>query len=311
MSSADRVRLSYIKEVTLGTTPSPSPAMKVQRMLNESLNYNVDNVVSQELRSDRNQVDPVQIGMNVGGGVNYEFSWGTYDDFIESAFGAAFVVQPNPKIKILNPGTVIKGFTIQKEFLDLSGIQHIFKGCVVNNWTMAMTKKAAITGAFDFMGMNFTDTALTTPTYAAASTTDVMNTSSHLTSVLLDDTPFTSCVDSLSFSTKNNLRAQECLGSLGPQGFTMGRFEITGDIELYFKDATLYSKYKSGATFDLTFEQTDVDGNKMKYEFQRCFFEKMSVLAGGTNQDVMAKGSWRALLDPVSGSMGTITSTSI
>ena len=84
IASADRVRLAYVVESIPGTTPT-TPALQIVRLTGESLDVTRENIVSSELRADRNVMDLIQVGGGAGGGVEFELSYGTYDDLLASA----------------------------------------------------------------------------------------------------------------------------------------------------------------------------------------------------------------------------------
>ena len=79
MADTNRVQLKYIEETTWGTTPG-TPTMTEIRMTSESLSYNIANIVSNEIRSDRQTTDLIQTGAEAAGGFNGELSYGSYDD---------------------------------------------------------------------------------------------------------------------------------------------------------------------------------------------------------------------------------------
>ena len=84
MSDANRIQLRYCEEDTWGTTPA-TRALQELRLTGESLSYNIANIVSTEIRDDRQVTDLIQTGAECGGGTNFELSYGTYDDFMEGA----------------------------------------------------------------------------------------------------------------------------------------------------------------------------------------------------------------------------------
>lgn len=308
MSSSDRIRLSAIAEVTLGTTPA-TPAMQTLRLNSESLNYNIDNITSSQLVEDRSQADLIQVGADSSGDVSGELSFGSWDLLLTSALADPFTVQVDPKVKIATNGITMQSMTIVKQFLDLAGIQHVFKGMTVESFTMNVSKKSLISVAFNMMGTQFADVLPVDATFVAAGTTEPMNSSSHVTAIMFDDVPMTSCVDTMSLVIKNNLRPRDCIGSLEHTNFSFGRCEVTGDMEVYFQDATLYDKYKDGLAFSLDYTIQDEAGNSYQFNMPKVKFEKLATVAGGTNQDIMAKGSFRALKGPTH--MIQLTSTSI
>jgi len=89
LASSNRVALRAIAEVTFGTTPA-TPAFKELRYTGESLNFNISNVTSDEVRSDRMTADLVQVQGDASGDVNIEVSYDAYDDFIEAVLAGTW-----------------------------------------------------------------------------------------------------------------------------------------------------------------------------------------------------------------------------
>lgn len=75
MSTTNRVRLSSVREVTEGVTPT-SPRMRLERRTSEGLTAAPRFVDSQELRADRMIPDSIETLLPSGGGpTNFEFSY--------------------------------------------------------------------------------------------------------------------------------------------------------------------------------------------------------------------------------------------
>ena len=89
-ATANRFDLRRVKETTWGTTPS-NPALSYVRNTGESLSESISTEKSQEIRADRATADLIPVDASVGGGVNFEFSYGAYDDLIASALMSAWV----------------------------------------------------------------------------------------------------------------------------------------------------------------------------------------------------------------------------
>lgn len=81
LASSNRASLRFIEEVTFGQTPA-TPAFNELRYTGESLNYNIENVVSEEIRADRMTTDLVQVSADASGDVNIEVSYDAYDGFL-------------------------------------------------------------------------------------------------------------------------------------------------------------------------------------------------------------------------------------
>lgn len=84
MTDSNRTQITFIEESTWGTTPG-SPNMQELRLTGESLIKNIQNIVSSEIRSDRQITDLIQVAKEASGDVNLELSYGTYDELMKSA----------------------------------------------------------------------------------------------------------------------------------------------------------------------------------------------------------------------------------
>jgi hypothetical protein len=93
-ADANRVGVKYIKEVTRSTTPS-SPALQAARYTGApGFGFNPRTVESNEINSDAQVSDVIKVGEDTGGAINFELSYGTYDDWIESSMRSAWVNKP-------------------------------------------------------------------------------------------------------------------------------------------------------------------------------------------------------------------------
>lgn len=89
LASSNRVGLRFIPEVTFGDIPA-TPAFNELRYTGESLNYNITNVTSDEIRSDRMTSDLVQVSGDASGDVNVEVSYDAYDLLLEASLAGTW-----------------------------------------------------------------------------------------------------------------------------------------------------------------------------------------------------------------------------
>lgn len=88
MSDASSTQLFYRPENGWGEDPashSPQQALRELRFTNEGLNFTANTEVSEEIRSDRQVSDIIRTGVESGGDVGIEFSFGAHDDLFEGA----------------------------------------------------------------------------------------------------------------------------------------------------------------------------------------------------------------------------------
>lgn len=88
VTDANLVQIAYGKEVTFGV-PITASHLKKLRHTGESLKQDTSVDQSKEIRSDRQVADIVRTSIGASGGLNFELSYSTYDDFLLSVLMAA------------------------------------------------------------------------------------------------------------------------------------------------------------------------------------------------------------------------------
>lgn len=86
IGTANRAVVRYVKESTPGTTPA-TPAMKSFRRTGGGLILNATSVTSNEISSDRMTTDLIRTQNSTSGPLQFELSFGAFDDFIASLLG--------------------------------------------------------------------------------------------------------------------------------------------------------------------------------------------------------------------------------
>ncbi len=98
MSDSNRIRLTAIKEVTFGVTPS-TPRMRTMRITSEALKYEPSYATSSEIRFDRMNADPGLMNTTNVGPINYELSYpvpsSPFGDMLESVLYGSWVNTPS------------------------------------------------------------------------------------------------------------------------------------------------------------------------------------------------------------------------
>ena len=382
-AASNYIAIRYVTEVTFGTTPA-SPALQELRLTDESLNYNIEFERSNELRSDRATSDTILVGASADGGINGEFSYGTWDDFIESALfntwqttGSApgpvttiaivksagtpntwtltdsgsglasnsWVVGQFVKVtgfttagtfwaeitsiaagtlgikpltdvasetagdsvtitplNYIRNGVTKKSFTLQKAFTDLDTVEYYnFTGAVVDTWELNLSTRSILTTSFNFIALNgaMTETQFSGATTPAANTNDVMNAVSNVSAITFDGDPggVTYSFNGLNIQIANNVRGQEAVGTLGFIGVVGGRCEISGSLELYFENSSLYDKFVAATAFQLTFMVADGAGNRYIVNIPRAKMTSAEIVAGGSDEDIFVSAEFDAILN--------------
>lgn len=84
ISDISRMRLAYIVEATFGVQVTGSN-LQTLRLTSESLKQATDVITSREIRSDRQQAGVVRSKVSVEGAIDFELSYGTYDELMAAA----------------------------------------------------------------------------------------------------------------------------------------------------------------------------------------------------------------------------------
>lgn len=279
-----------------GGANSSATVWKQLRYTGESLNFNIENTSSAEIRPDRVQADLVQTSASGGGDVNAELSFESYDDFLEAALCGTWTADE------LENGATRRFFTVRKHFQDMTPEQyHLYRGTAVEGFNFTMELGAIVSGAFSLVSFGIDSlTGIMTAPYDGESTTPApstvpLNAVTNFQDFMIDGVPYSGCVSRMSLSLVNNIRAIQCLGSLTARDMRLGRIEITGEMEFYFNDSTVYDKFVKGTELDIEFALEDAAGNRLTFDMPRVKFETGEVVASGENTDVMISTSYRAL----------------
>lgn len=84
LGTGARTQLRYMPEVTFGVTPTTGNCLELRRT-DDSLDFQVQTTMSNEVRSDRQTSDLTIVGASAEGGVDIEMSFKEYDPFLEAA----------------------------------------------------------------------------------------------------------------------------------------------------------------------------------------------------------------------------------
>ena len=207
----------------------------------------------------------------------------------------------------ISNGTTRKSFQIEKLFSDLSPLQYQrFSGMRVGSMDLNIAPGAIINGSFSFQGKELVSGSSSAGSQTAAvSTDDVMSAVDNITDIRIDGdgiADVAACFTNVQFTVENNLRDQPCIGSLALGGIGIGRTNVSGTIEAYFRDRSLFDKYLNFTTTSVSFRAT-LAGDSYVFDFPAVKFTSGEVVAGGNDQDVLVSMEFEAKRDPVSGFM--------
>lgn len=291
IAEASLTRLAYVAEATTGTTPA-TPVFKTLRYVSEGMKNGKQVAVSDEIRGDGNVTDIVDVGRSVEGSVAFEFSYGTFDDFLESLLRSSWSTD------VLVNGISHKAFTIEKTFEQGATDSFIrYRGCRINSMDLTLESKALVKGSFGVMGLGSptpTTAIIAGATYVAATTTPVLNAATNVANLVVAGITASPKVKSLSLSIKSNLYANDELGSLEVDSHGLGRFEVTGSMQTYFRDLDTYNAIKNHDDVSLAFNIGAASGSKYTFEIPAMKLLDGDPVVGGNSQAVMLEVPFQA-----------------
>lgn len=302
MANGSRHSMRYVAETVYGQTPA-NPAFKPIRHTGTTLGLSKESLQSEELRDDRQISDFRHGAYQVGGDINIELSFGSFDDLLEAVMlGTWEVDSPSAGIDRLKAGVVRRSITVERFFGDILSVDkpyHRFTGVELNTLSLAINANAMITGSFGVLGQNMTTgTAIIAgATYAAPTTTSPLDS---FTGTLQEAGVPIAVITEISLSLENALEARFVVGSKQTIRPSIGRSNVTGQVTAYFENSALLDKFINETESSIVFELPDGAGNKYTFTLPRIKYT-------GGQPDVDGEGPitlampFQALLDPTTG----------
>lgn len=296
MSFADSssTRLAFLAETTENQIPA-TPSWQNLRYTSDSLNYQKQTVVSEEIRSDRNVPDMIDVGFGVGGDIGFELSYGTLDDLLESVMFNTWASD------VLKNGITPKTLAFERTLETGATDQYLrYTGLQVGMLSLSMTARERITGSMSLVGRGHSkaSAALSGATYADANTKAIMAASADIGSISISGVSPSPTLMSAEIQIENNLREQIAIGNRGPVGIGAGRCLVTGSFEAYFENLALYNAFYDHDDVGISLTLGSVSGEKYTINLPKTKLTEVEPIAAGANdQDIMANFNFQAIYD--------------
>jgi hypothetical protein len=243
-------------------------------------------------------------GRTIGGAKRFLAQVGVVTTWLDNGSvtpGGASI--PVANTSVIRNGVELKSFTFQKHFQDLAiPIFQNFTGCRIGGMSMDFQPGQILTGSFTLMGMNSvqgtSQNGGATISYLGTGK-DVMNSVSNLLNLQKNGSAMTASILKLGLNMANNLRGQKAIGTLGSVGIALGKFDVSGDIEIYFENGTEYTDFLNNTAFSISWRLRDPASPTKYYDIllPKVKFETGTIVAGGLDQDMKVAGTYRATYD--------------
>lgn len=299
MANGSRHSMRYVAETVYGQTPA-TPAFKPIRHTGTTLGLSKESLQSEEIRDDRQIADFRHGARQVGGDINFELSFGSFDDLLEAVTLGTWAADgaPGGDGDRLKAGTVRRSFTVERFFGDIATADkpyHRFTGVELNTLALAISANAMITGTFGTVGsdMSTAQAAIAGATYAAPTTTSPLDS---FTGTLNEAGVPIAVITEIQLNLENGLEARFVVGSKKSILPSIGRSNVSGTITAYFENSLLLDKFINETESSIVFELPDGAGNKYVFTLPRIKYN-------GGQPDVEGEGPitlsmpFQALLD--------------
>lgn len=209
----------------------------------------------------------------------------------------------------LTNGVVEKSFSLEKEMSDVTQFFG-FTGCRINTLSLSIASRAKVTGSFATMGQAGALAAATigSGAYTAAPTNEILNASSNVARLLEGGAVLGAgiFVQSLDIEFSNNLRIVDGVGQGAAVEIGLGRYTVTGSMEVLFEDEVLFDKYLNSTDSAINVAIEDAAGNGYMFSFPAVIYSDGDVTGSGNDNEVTASMQWEAKMHAVQGIMARI-----
>lgn len=305
--SADLLRIAMVREATPGVTPA-TPAFQLLRVTSESLAYQPETALSNELNPNRQVTDVIVTGGQSGGDIAFEISSNPgFELMLEAALANTWDDDELWVGALLFTHTFEKRFTLNAADpvpADRYEYNRLVRGAV-DSVALTFTPGGAATGSATIIGGAFTrDSAdIAGATFVDAGKLPVIVGAGILpvTFTVGGDDYTAWCVSNLVVNLRNNGRAIACLGQDMAAEVVLGRFECEITAEVYVNKETraAVDAFLDRDEISFGFTATDSQNNSYAFFFPRVRISGAPENATGTNQDVVLNLTMQALVDTV------------
>ena len=276
IATGARHDMGYILESAFGTTPS-SPAFKAIRHTGTTLGLSKDAIESEELREDRQIAHYRHGNKSVSGDINFELSYGSFDDLIEAVMCGTWTSDGDPETIVT--GTTSRSFTIERHHEDID--KYIRStGCSFNSMSLSIAPNSMVTGSFSVLGKDLTTagTAIANASYPAATTTDPFDS---FTGAITEGGSSIAVVTALELNIENGMESQYVVGDATTLQPPLAKSTVTGSITAYFENTALIDKFINETSSAITFTLTDAAGNDYIFNLPNVKYNSGNPEVGG------------------------------
>ncbi|OGO14146.1 MAG: hypothetical protein A2Y53_05665 [Chloroflexi bacterium RBG_16_47_49] len=204
------------------------------------------------------------------------------------------------KGSVLSNSTTKKSFTIERNFQDITRFL-LFTGQRVGDFNLSFATSDIANGSVSFIGQDGASSGTSGFSGStAAATTASMNTINDIKSILINKVASTLDFTSIDFSINTNSEALKAIANLNATDVRQGSIGVSGNLGVYFEDATFIDKVLAFTALDLAFVTEDAAGNGYIWHFPTTHING-NVENSGIDTTLEEKYSFETTLDSTLG----------
>lgn len=192
-------------------------------------------------------------------------------------------------------------FLMEKQFLDITKYIY-YPGAVIGTMNLVTNARAIITGTFGTQAKQGIplDSSIS-GSIVDATGNDQVTASANVGSILLDGATLAVPIRNITLNADNGLRERPQVGTKYTNDFGRGQFTVSGTVEAYFEDHTLYNKLVDHTAVMLSWRVTDVDGNVNIFTVPKVYFNSGAPDTPGVNTDIPLNMNFDAPVNKATG----------
>lgn len=229
----------------------PTTGWKNLPVVSNGLTVTASLTESETIADSRIAKSGMVTGGEISGDIETELMFGVYDDLLAAAFWSDWVAGTPSTLKI---GSTKKQFAITKDFTDIN-VNHVFKDCVVNSFSLEVDAESLVKTKFGIMGLGYE--ASETASFAKSPTAipDGKKASGlSIGTIKVDGVQIGVCVEAFKFELDNQAEVQKCLGDNIYGGNILAMLaNASGSLTLAYSQAAhnIVKEQLTGRTFSL------------------------------------------------------------
>ena len=297
-AQGSRSSLSFIPEVTFGTTPAGN--FTNLPFSTHSLNLTKDRVAGNDIQADRMPRVDRHGNRQVSGDIAVDLRDGDYDDFLEAAMLNVWTTN------VLKVGVTPKFFSIEDYAADIDQAR-LFTGMAVSSMGISLAPNQMVTTTFGMVAKHMTIGAVQKTQDAASGAAPFDAYSGDIAIGNVGSSTASGIVTGLDFTLTNSFAPTFVIGDDSAPSLEYGRAEIEGTLTAYFEDAALITRFLDEVESELEVSVDDPTGaNAYTFLFPRIKINSADVGVDGPTSRIINM-SFVALYDATEGTNLSIT----